>query len=395
MNLLEQFEGLSKNHHGKLQEWLLHQISKSSRAILYNSIDVRYSGSQLVHVDNNLFPAGFNNLGSKQIERAANCVQKYFATHFPKIRNILLYPEYHSRNLFYFDNLYNLLQILELAGYRCLLGAAIDEDQEFASFSGHKILIHSIKKVADSLLLGKDFTPDLVLLNNDMTAGPSGILLNLAIPVIPHLCLGWHNRRKSNHFVAYNEIASEFEKEFKIKKELISCEFKKCDSIDFRKAEGFECLARNTDSLLKIIKHKYDLLGIKHDPYVFIKSDYGTYGMAIMTAHSGDEVIEMNKKSRHKMSNVKGGVVNNDVIIQEGVRTIVDVNGGPAEQMIYSIGLDPIAYILRVNKNKDTLNNLNSTGMEFVLEEKISPLQNASFVIAQLAYIAACIEKNY
>ena len=47
-----------------------------------------------------------------------------------------------------------------------------------------------------------------MLLNNDLSAGVPDILKNMHEQfVIPPLHAGWHVRRKSRHFAAYQEVA--------------------------------------------------------------------------------------------------------------------------------------------------------------------------------------------
>ena len=58
----------------------------------------------------------------------------------------------------------------------------------------------------------KNFDPCTILLNNDLTAGPPGILEDLHEQYLlpPHA--GWSVRRKSRHFQSYEEVAKRFGK---------------------------------------------------------------------------------------------------------------------------------------------------------------------------------------
>src|SRR3569833_3195723 len=47
---------------------------------------------------------------------------------------------------------------------------------------------------------GAGYTPCMILLNNDLSAGRPAILEDLDQPVIPPLTLGWSDRLKSDHF---------------------------------------------------------------------------------------------------------------------------------------------------------------------------------------------------
>lgn len=113
------------------------------------------------------------------------------------------------------------------------------------------------------------------------------------------------------------------------------------------------------------IRKKYDEYNIKQEPYVFVKADSGTFGMGIMTARSGEEIYEINKKIRNKMSHIKEGVENTNLIIQEGVPSIDVSDNHPAEPVIYFMNGKSIGCFMRYNETKDNLSNLNSHGMKF------------------------------
>ena len=52
-----------------------------------------------------------------------------------------------------------------------------------------------------------------------------------------------------------------------------------------------------------------------------IKADAGTYGMGIMMVQDAEEIRQLNRKERTRMSASKGGQAVSRVIIQEGVYT--------------------------------------------------------------------------
>ena len=112
-----------------------------------------------------------------------------------------------------------------------------------------------------------------------------------------------------------------------------------------------------------------------------------------MTARSGDEVFEMSKNIRKKMNTIKGGSVNTEVIIQEGVPTIDKFEGNSAEPMIYMINASPVGNIYRVNDTKDHYENLNATGMGFTnFDKDENKIFCAISLVAKLASYAASWE---
>ena len=107
--------------------------------------------------------------------------------------------------------------------------------------------------------------------------------------------------------------------------------------VNFGEKQGLECVAMGVEKVLHKIRTHYARYGITSEPYVYVKSDSGTYGMGIMTVKSGDEMLEINKKIRNKMNAIKEGVQSTEVIIQEGVPTADAVEGSPAEPMLYLV----------------------------------------------------------
>jgi glutamate--cysteine ligase len=158
---------------------------------------------------------------------------------------------------------------------------------------------------------------------------------------------------------------------------------------------------------LKQMRSKYREYGVKETPYVVVKADAGTYGMGVMTIKSPDELINLNRKQRNKMSTIKDGLTVSEVLIQEGVHTFESINQAVAEPVVYMIDRYVVGGFYRVHSNRAADENLNAPGMHFV------PLAFASScnmpdayatpdsapnrfytygVIARLALLAASVE---
>jgi glutamate--cysteine ligase len=190
-------------------------------------------------------------------------------------------------------------------------------------------------------------------------------LQNIEQNIIPNPNFGWFIRSKSEHFKQYNILAQEFANLIDIDPWLISTKFDLAKNLNFKQKIGIDNLIIKTGKLLRELQEKYQQYDIKSDPYCFIKADNGTYGMAIMTVKSADELVDLNKKNRNKMNMLKGNVQNHQVIIQEGIPTIDRIKGFNAEPMIYMINGKIIGNLFRYNEARDERNNLNSRSMEF------------------------------
>jgi len=358
------------------------------------SLDIRHAGFKLAPVDSNLFPAGFNNLSVEERAAAAAKVSAMLKNYFPDVKKVLLYPEAHTRNLYYLDNLAVLMGILSASGVEVQLGSDLPT-YEATSANGTHLVVHQFMK-DEGRITNNDFTPDLIILNNDLTNGIPDILKDITQRILPSAKMGWHTRRKSAHFTAYNMLVHEFAAEFGIDPWLISTFSGSCGHIDFKDKAGLSCVADNISSMLPKITAKYAEYGIAETPYVYIKSDYGTYGMGIMTAQKPEDIYEINKKERNKMSMVKGNVENHEVMLQEGVATIDRIGEKPSEAVVYCMGGEPLGLFFRTHTEKDAYGSLNSpNGMQFVSSKDFASTpeyQSACNLIARLVNVAVTRE---
>ncbi len=395
-DILPVLKDLLANRREEVCGWFDEKFS-TTQPFFYNSVDIRHSGFKIAPVDTNLFPGGFNNLSMHERDLAATKATRYFETYFGDVSSVLLIAEDHTRNLYYLENIAVLKNILEAAGKKVWVSSiAASQDKEalhLQSQSGQKLSYLPIIRHGDEVRMQDGGVPDMVLINNDMTTGAPELLKDIRQPIIPPLGFGWYRRRKTSHFDTYNDLVKDFCRTFSIDSWLLSTYFHRCGVVDFREKSGLECVAIGVDKTLHRIQQKYDEYGIKQKPYVFIKSDKGTYGMGIMTASSGQEVLEIGKKIRNKMTSIKGGAENSAVIIQEGVPTIDVVDGHPAEPMIYLIGAEPVGCMYRLNTRKDNLGNLNASGMQFASMSKDADEPcSAVGLIAKLASYASAWE---
>ncbi len=86
---------------------------------------------------------------------------------------------------------------------------------------------------------------------------------------------------------------------------LINPYFSALDGVDFMAQEGVDELALEVDNILALVRKKYAQYQITDKPFVVVKADNGTYGMSVMMVHDGEELRQMNRKQRTKMSSTK------------------------------------------------------------------------------------------
>lgn len=362
--IIDRIDALFQTRNPDIEDWL-HARRNSKPPFFYTSVDLRHSGAKLAPVDTNLFPAGFNNISPAARDRSIRLMRDRLSE--LKSRHVLIIPENHTRNLHYLENLAVLEELVRAAGPEVRIGSLnATEPLLLTSESGKPVTELPLKRQGNVLATTDGFTPDFILLNNDCTAGPPAILDGLSQPVEPPIRMGWYNRRKTEHFRAYDEIVRDFAEAFGFDPWLISATFHRCGVVNFEERTGIECVALGAEKVLHTVRLKYEEHGIKETPYVYVKADSGTYGMGIMTVSSGDELLEINKKTRNKMGVIKEGTRNTEVIIQEGIPTIDTAQGAIAEPMIYLIDGVPVGGAYRINEQRDTRSNLNAAGMRFV-----------------------------
>jgi glutamate--cysteine ligase len=389
MNLVEEINNLIFKNRKKIDDWLYHKELKNMP--IYSSVDIRNSGFKISPVDTNLFPSGFNNISDKSSKIATSQFTKFFKKEFPSAKKIAVIMENYTKNIHYWEHAKVLLNILENCGLDVRLVVLQSALIPVINNIDLGVEVFKAEKRNDSLIIDKDWSPDVILLNNDLTAKVPEEINGIKNPILPNLKYGWHGRKKNHHNETYNNLLEQFCTEFKIDPWLLSTYSAKCDNIRFKRKEGLSHIAENVNNIIVKIQQKYDEYQIKDIPYVFIKADRGTFGLGIFAVKEGAEVLNINKKLRHSLDTIKYMVVNSEVIIQEGISTIERFQDYPAENVIYLVNGSVVGNFIRYNVNKGIDNNLNSKGMFFAKTTILPTL--SEMLISRLASIAVSYEK--
>ncbi|HAU3927807.1 TPA: glutamate--cysteine ligase [Legionella pneumophila] len=360
-------EKIILNKLAEIESWFRKKWQETP-APLTSSVDLRHAGFKLAPVDTNLFPAGFNNLNPEFLPLCIQAAQSALMEYIPDCTKILLLPESHTRNKYYLQSLNVLKTIFVKAGFIVRIGSLdpdIKEPTEIILEQGETLLIEPLQRQGDKVGLD-NFSPCLLLLNNDLSSGVPEILQDVQQRIRPTAKLGWASRLKSSHFQFFEEVAIEFAELVGIDPWLINPYFSAIEGVDFMAQEGIEILAQEVDKILSLINDKYTTYGIENKPFAVVKADNGTYGMSVMMVHNGDEIRQLNRKQRTRMSTSKGSRKVDRVIIQEGVYTFETMpDGSVAEPVVYMIGQFVVGGFYRVHKGRGIDENLNAPGMHF------------------------------
>lgn len=362
-------------HGPEIESWFARK-EKSLPVPPYTSIDLRDSCFKVVPVDSNAFPGGFNNICNEDWAVAARGFSRALSTSKGEApKRVIIVPENHTNNKFYFENLRALREMLVLGGFETIIGhlnPALEDNlgdglTQVETASGQRVVMERLTRTGDSLstrrtTLGDD---DLLLLNNDLSSGLPKELQGISISMTPTPNMGWHLRTKGNHLAHYCVLAREVAELLDFDPFQITARYDVVDEIDFSKATGLDRLAAATERLLESIRSDYAERNIDVEPFVFIKDNSGTYGRAIMPVKSGEEVLQMNRRAKNKMNVSKGGEQVDSVLLMEGIPTALSEDDESAEPVIYLAGHEPIGGFLRLHPEKGQRGNLNSPGAHF------------------------------
>jgi len=361
INTKEELENFVVQNWGKINQYLIDK--KNILPIpFYSSVDIRESKEKYAPVDHNMYPAGFNNVCSQDLDEAVNVVQNILFKINPKAKVIGIFPESHTKNLMYLDHIGTLSKLIENSGYKVLvlsfdstLFPNNEEVIDLLSNAGYPIKIYRANiKAGEICCLPEKI--DIGICNNDQSNPLPIDWRELKTPFVPTPLIGWFRRQKNTHFKYYKQVADEFCHTFEINPDLIQAKFRAVDDVDFESKNGLDKLGSAVDELLS---------ELKPNSKVFVKASQGTYGMGISVVGSGEEIVNMNRKTRNKMDVGKNSIKFTSLLVQEGVETIIKYDDMPAEITVYLIDGVSIGGFMRVNGERDSLGNLNSRGMVF------------------------------
>ena len=372
---------------------------------IYSSYDIRDSGFKAVNVDANIYPAGFNNICRIDRDNTGEIMKGYLERHYDgKVRNVLVLTEEHTNNPYYWDNIRALRAILVDAGLNVRIAVPRGEpcsSLKMKSASGEDVDV-DVACIQGGQISVKDFSPDLIVSNNDFSEFYGEWGTTISSPMNPPRELGWYQRKKSTYFEHYNRLATEFAKIINVDPWLVTVETELFPDFDIADENSRARLAEKVQGMIDRIAKKYKEHGIDQKPFVFVKNNAGTYGLGVIRVTSGEDVMTLNNKTRKKMKAAKGGRDIEEVIIQEGVPSIVRSEGITAEPTIYMLGCQLAGGFLRSHAEKDETESLNSPGAVYkrlcVSDLKVdvegAPMENVYGWIAKLGVLAIGYEAN-
>lgn len=344
---------------------------------LYASVDIRDAGWKVAAVDANAYPAGFNNVGLSDRHHLSEHLHKWLESEHPDAFWLHIWPEGHTRNKGYVENLITLQQLLSYEGMKVTVGSPqLNELDEVEGLTG---VLNLSNTTADGELLVLGETPDLMILNNDLSHGPlEGIG---GIPVAPPQAMGWYQRRKSNHFKHVQPYINQAAEILDIDPWLLGTHWFVSEDKCLEEEACRIKLAAHVDTCLVFLQEKYDQYGIDGKPVMFVKNDSGTYGLGILEVSSGDELLSLSNRKVNKLTYGKGGADVVDFLVQEGVPTALKLDEFVIEPCIYGAGGHSSSTFYRANPKKGVMANLNTPSTKFLQPDNMSNMEGGDLIL--------------
>ncbi len=347
---------------------------------LYASVDIRDAGWKVAAVDANAYPAGFNNVSSSDHPHLSEHLLEWLEQEHPNRTWLHIWPEGHTRNKGYVENLITLQKLFSHGGHKVTVGSPqLNELDEVEGLTG---VLNLSNTTANGELLVLGETPDLVILNNDLSHGPlEGIG---GIPVAPPQAMGWFQRRKSNHFRHAQPFIDKVAEILDIDPWLLGTHWFVSEDKCLEQEVCRIKLAVHVDNCLVYLQEKYDQYGIDGKPVLFVKNDSGTYGLGILEVSSGDELLSLSNRKMNKLTYGKGGADAIDFLVQEGVPTALKIDGFVIEPCIYGAGGHSSSTFYRANPKKGVMTNLNTPSTKFLQPDDISKMEGGDLILERV-----------
>ena len=331
---------------------------------IYGSVDVRDAGWKVCVVDANHFPAGFNNVAKETLNELSALFKDHVQRSQPDCMWVHIYPENHTRNQGYVENIATIKAIIEQSGYKCTVGSPDLNGLRSVSGISGPLMLDEVNLDENDVLTVDGMVPDLILLNNDLTDGTIPGVGSTNITPPPHM--GWHRRRKSQHYEALKPYIEEMADLIGIDAWHLMPDWFVSENKCLTEEACRTKLAEEIDEFLDGLRIKYRSLGIEREPTVVFKNDSGTYGLGVMMLTAGSQILNLSNRKANRLRYAKGGADVENFLIQEGIPTALRTEQGETlEPVVYLVDGEAASWFYRINAKKSDMDNLNSPSARF------------------------------
>jgi len=349
----------------------------------YASVDIRDADWKVAAVDANAYPAGFNNVSENQRVHLSEHLLSWILSEHPNVEWLHIWPESHTRNKGYVENLLVLRKMLSSSGFKVTVGSpklnglpeveGLNGNLQLSETTaeGQLLVATPIQGEGDGGGAGDSGfgTPDLLILNHDLSDGPLQGIGD--IPIAPSQEMGWYQRRKSSHFRHAQPFIDKAAAILEIDPWLLGTHWFVSEDKCLEKEVCTIELAAQVDNCLMFLGEKYAEYGIEGEPVLFVKNDSGTYGLGIIEIRSGEELLNLSKRKVNRLTYGKGGADAEDFLLQEGVPTGLKLGDAVIEPCFYGAGGHACSAFYRANDKKGVNANLNTPSTRFISPEYV------------------------
>ena len=135
--------------------------------------------------------------------------------------------------------------------------------------------------------------------------------------------------------------------------------------IDINSESDRNRMFMDAQNLFDAISDKYNEYKVKEEPYIYVKADFGTYGMGVQALQSPKDILSLNRKMRNKLAKGKSASVINQFLLQEGVPTVQKIEGQTSEVCVYQIANEFVGAFYRMHPDKNDREKFKFEGYEF------------------------------
>jgi glutamate--cysteine ligase len=139
-----------------------------------------------------------------------------------------------------------------------------------------------------------------------------------------------------------------------------------CGASDFQDPTSLAEVKEQVDAVLTKVRRKYKEYGISERPFVVVKADNGTQGLALASLRDAKDLDDPDGPVlRHLKASIGERQVNG-LMVQEGVPTYERVNQAVAEPVVYMIDRYVVGGFYRVHAQRRADESLSAPGQVFV-----------------------------
>ncbi len=362
------------------------------------SFDVRMCHEKSYAVDANFFPAGWHHLPFPEQTTWAKHQQKVKAFFGWKAEEpIAIVPEHHLQNEDYLKNLVWLHNFYTCAGFRTFVvpitetgsiqeklvidhvrGPCHGNPLEYCPYDIHEGRMW-VEGVPLAFALSQyDGSKSPLNLKDPKTCAPVSLTF-----YPPHVC-NWQVRLKQSFFEAYHRFVAEVTSALDLDLSAFTYHYS-----SFVLQEG--SVMDHWDDVMSWVSR--ELGQASPGEYFMLKSGHGTYGLGVEPVFVDDGVEAWSLRKIRKFRHGRHGVPIRGLVLQEGLETVIESAGLPAERVDYYFLGDMYGSFYRMHEKKDPRGNLNRKGSQFSNDADVTPEQNLRMDVASLlAFGGICRE---